>query len=866
MKRPDTQRGPTAIRLHSSCGSIFNHIDMVPLRLSHLKTRAFIAMGVSLLLAISGVTLATVVLTIWSAAPAVRDYEARETTVIYDADGGVLAGLYEEDRIWVSLDEIPPQLQQAFIAIEDHNFRRHRGVDVRAMIRALVVNVRNLRIVEGASTITQQLARNVYLDHARTFTRKLQEIRIALDLERRYTKAEILEMYLNEIYLGSGAYGVQAAAERYFDKDVDELELHEIATLAALPRSPQYYSPHHNPDAARERRDLVLQTMSGLGYITQVEADAAAGHDLEVTDEPLEAVDIGHYFVKHVRNQLIARFGADHVYTGGLRVYTTLDRDKQKAAEDAIGHTLETGMVPTHSAGGESRVAEEQPQPALVTVDTNTGAVPVMIGGRGDDSLNRATQSARQPGSAFKPFVYAAAIHSGHYPGTIVNDLPVVFDHPDDGILGEVWPVNYDHRYRGLISYRDAIAYSVNVAAVRTLAELGVEAVRRHVDRYGFSTLTEQDGSEDHYAFALGGLQRGVSPLEMATAYGVFHDGRTTPPTYTITRVEAADGTVVFERDEPEAESNEEPGAEPDTPENDTDKVLSDAEAYLMRDMLRTVMDRGTGRHAAQEIPFAGKTGTTDNNTDGWFVGFADEMVTAVWLGEDAPAPMEYTTDEDGEVRRARDDEAEITLTGVHASRIWGEYIGTVLAADNDNDNDNDNDKPNRWEQRERPDEVIEVEIDPITGLAPSRQAPLVEKELATKDSAPEKVSGFWDEIETAEVDLRSGRLVSPVCVFPYPETQRYIVDGRYRIGPARIHLGGTDDFVTSGGELFEGIYEVGTYEPVQKIDPKTRVPVDPASIAIERVPALPCLLPTEQPDKPDEPEADEDPRIELLE
>ncbi len=864
---------------------------MVPVQLSHIKTRALVAIAVSLVLVIAAIALGTVMLSIWTGAPVVEEHQARETTVIYDAGGEVLADLYEEDRTWVEIDEIPPQMQQAFIAIEDRNFRNHRGVDLRAMLRAAVANIREGAIVEGGSTITQQLARNVYLGHARTFTRKLQEMRIALELERRYSKAEILEMYLNEIYLGSGTYGVKAAAERYFNKELDELDLHEIATLAALPRSPEFYSPHRNPEAAQNRRDLVLQTMSGLGYVTQHEADEAAGHELQVAEEPLEAEDIGHYFVKHVRNRLIERYGSQRVYTGGLQVHTTLDRDKQQAAEDAVEHAFETGLVPTREpspdpyaadAGSDSR--QLQPQPALVTVDTATGAVRAMVGGRGEDSLNRATQATRQPGSAFKPFIYAAAIRAGHHPGTVVNDLPVVFSDPDEPDAKLVWPINYDHRYRGLISYRDALAYSVNVAAVRTLAALGLEEVRQHIDRYGFSTLTEDDGGEGHYAFALGGLERGVSPLEMASAYGVFHDGFATPDNHTITKVETADGETIYERPDNTAEPAQ---------------VLSDAEAYLMRDMLRSVMDYGTGRHAAQEIPVAGKTGTTDRNTDGWFVGFADEMVTAVWLGEDSPAPMEYRIDDEGAAHRAPAD-PDLTLTGVHASQIWGEYSETILDAEDTElldrhvlgnlvhdleehadaefeapaeadergpepgfelelEMDPDEVMPNRWERRRRPDDIIEVEIDPLTGLAPAEDAPQVEHELVIRENAPRLVSGFWGETETAEVDLRSNRLLNPACVYPIPEEQRYIADGRYRIGPARFYLGSGDRFVTSAGEPFSGIYEVGPYEPVQKIDAETRMPSDPSRITIERVPALPCLIPTES-------NGHEDHRIELLE
>lgn len=809
------------------------------------------------------------VLTIMSAAPPVeRDYQALETTVVYARGGEVLAGIYQEDRTYVELDDIPLKVRHAFIAVEDRNFYSHPGVDPPAILRALYANLRHRRIVEGGSTITQQLARNLYLDRSRTVRRKLLEMRIAFNLERTYSKDEILEMYLNHIYLGSGAYGVQAAANRYFDRDLDELSVDQAALLAALPRAPNYYSPFNNPEAAEGRRNLVLQRMSQNHYLTEAEAREAASRPLETADPTAGRKTAAPYFVEHVRRKLVEKFGEEAVYGEGLIVHTTLDADAQSHAEAAFENAISTGRLPTRirpEGAAGNPVAELQPQHALVSIDPHSGAIRAMIGGRGDDEFNRAVQATRNPGSAFKPFIYAAAIAAGDHPGTVVNDIPRIADRrvaeqaravveggspanpgelegpefpasPDgsegaaDGGTNEplvVWPRNFDDRYLGLVSYRRALERSINTAAVEVLRRVGIDNARRHLDGYGFSSLTDRDGGQDHYALALGGLEAGVSPLEMAAAFAAFAAGGRAPLPYSVEKVTNRRGEVLY-RAEPRATPDPEelyfrylryglypPYTEPLRRE----PALTEAEAYIVTDMLRTAVEEGTGRAARLDVPVAGKTGTSDANHDAWFVGFTDELVSAVWLGEDLPQPMRYrrvqpeASDQlasriapDGTylaVERAVD-EPEIILTGVHASMVWRDYMRAIIVsrdetdvADADAARDADNTGPSaevpRHSPFDRPDGVRTIEIDPITGRAPEEQSPRSVTEIAVDDSPREvpwaftvyfpTLSGvmrqisphdrlrrnsdadekpFWSEIKTQRIDLLSTMPLPP--------------------------------------------------------------------------------------------------------
>jgi penicillin-binding protein 1A len=433
----------------------------------------------------------------WVAAAAIRvirlDPEADgEAATLFDRNGEQIATLGTRKQAFISLAEITPEMQQAIIAIEDSRFFLHPGIDIRGIARALWVDLKRGRRAQGASTITQQLARVLYLSPEKTVQRKAAEMLLALLLEMRYSKSRILEIYLNTIYFGEGAYGIADAALTYFGKPVSELTLSEAALLAGLPKAPSTLSPYSNPDKALARRDLVLERMIDLAYITAEQAEAAK-------NEPLSLAGLrgglAPYFVDYVSAQLIESYGATAVHRGGLRVHTTLDLKMQRAAREALGKS----------------------QGAIVAIDPTDGAIRSMVGGRDyvESQFNRATQAVRQPGSAFKPFVYAAALEQG----LPMNYLLV--DHPGD--FNGYRPENFKGEYWGSVTLKFALTRSLNTASVRLLKQIGVDAGIEMAKRLGIGTLLLPD--DRNLALALGGLTKGVIPLDMAAAYAVFANG-----------------------------------------------------------------------------------------------------------------------------------------------------------------------------------------------------------------------------------------------------------------------------------------------------------------------------------------------------
>ena len=347
------------------------------------------------------------------------DIRPPASSLVYDSDGNEIATIHAaENRMPVKLDQVPQNLQDAFVAVEDNRFYDHIGVDPRGIARAIWANLRGRTVSEGGSTITQQLAKNAYLTQDRTLKRKIQEVFLALRLEHQYTKSEILELYLNQIYFGQGAYGVQAAARTYFGKDVEDLTLNECAMLAGIPKSPNYYSPLNNLQAAQERKATVLDQMVKYGYLDSATAEKTKNEKLALVKPDPAKDDKGEasYFVDYVTQKLIDKYGADAVYKDGLQVYTTIDMDMQRAAEKAM-KGLPNGKKDANGV--------QQPQGALVAIDPHTGYVKAMVGGRGTDQFNRATMAERQPGSAFKPFVFAAALENKFSPSTVINDSPI---------------------------------------------------------------------------------------------------------------------------------------------------------------------------------------------------------------------------------------------------------------------------------------------------------------------------------------------------------------------------------------------------------------------------------------------------------
>lgn len=523
---------------------------------------------------------------------------------VFDSYGRLITTLHsDQNRLPIDINKVPQNLQNAFIAAEDNRFYEHIGIDPIGIFRAIFANLTNRGIAQGGSTITQQLAKNAFLSQEQTLKRKIQEAMLALEIEHKYSKKEILEMYMNQIYFGQGAYGIQTAAKTYFNKDVNELTLTQCAMLAGLPKSPNYYSPFNNLNEAKKRKNVVLDQMVKYGYVSAAEAEDAKNQDLGLSkSHQSKEADEYASFIDYVSQQVAKKYGDDALYKEGLKIYTTMDVDKQHAAVRAMrnlpnNYTDENGLT--------------QPQAAIVSIDPKTGHILAMVGGRGQDSFNRASMAVRQPGSAFKPFVYLTALQHDMTPDTTMDDQPVTY--------GSWSPKNAGGSYSGTMTLSDALAHSVNTIAVQLADRVGTKNIIANAKKMGITTL---DAKDDNLAMALGGLTKGVTPLEMASAYGTFaNKGVHVKPT-AIVKILDRNGNVLEDASTLEKEETK-------------TRVMSEREAYEMTTMLEGVIDHGTGTAAAIGRPAAGKTGTTDDNKDAWFVGYTPDIVTAVWIGDD---------------------------------------------------------------------------------------------------------------------------------------------------------------------------------------------------------------------------------------
>lgn len=543
-----------------------------------------------------------------------------EATIIYASNGERLAEVYAVRRKWVSISRIPKYLQLATIAIEDRRFLTHPGIDPRSIVRALIVNLRAGRYAQGGSTITQQLARGLFLTPEKTLKRKLKEIILAVRIERAFSKQEILEMYLNNVCYGHGAYGVEVASQLYFGKHVWELNLPQCALLAALPKRPSYYSPYEHPRACKARRDLVLDKMAELGFITKDEAERAK--QTPITDGLVDFRQFGvqqvkaHYFTNFAIKELVQRFGADLVYKGGLKAYTSLDMKLQNSVENIV----QSSMKRLRACGAD--------QIAIVCLEISSGKILAMVGGakkfRRDpntgklmrDDYNRATQAPNQPGSSFKPYVYAAALEFGFKPYSIFNDSRITFV----GGGGRAWsPKNYDGVYGRSMTLRQALAMSNNVIAVKLCRAIGVDKVVECAKRMGFKFATDPYSAS--YALALGAVDGYLLDHTAAMAC-VANDGNRVFPT-TLSRVYDGRGRLIYQH----------------TPR--TFKALNEEVASQLLDMLIAVVTSGTGRAAVVNgYQIAGKTGTSSDLRDLWFIGFSPSIASGVWVGREDNKPL----------------------------------------------------------------------------------------------------------------------------------------------------------------------------------------------------------------------------------
>ena len=604
-----------------------------------------------------------------------------EQTTIYAADGSVIATLRSQHRITVTREQLPPVVVDAVLAAEDQRFYEHPGIDAKAIARAVVANQRAGDIVQGGSTITQQLVKNRYFPEAeQTLERKSGEAQLAWRLEQEATKDEILVDYLNTIYFGAGAYGIQAAADTYFGLDVAELDLPQAALLAGLIRSPEGRSPYTAPRKARQTRLRVLEAMVELGDITQDEAVAAADAELGVIPRRPAPSTRFPYFVEYVKRTLLAdkAFGFSEegrirkLYGGGLEIHTTIDPEMQAAADQAAA-LLDR---------------PDDPEAGIALLDAENGHLLALHGGRdfAERQLDLATQARRSPGSTMKPFAFAAAMQQGHHP----EDLYEAGDAELD-IGGVPWIVRSPGS--GQMSLEDALVTSNNGVYARLAAELGGAAITETAQRMGVDAdLGEQP------AVVLGGVRDGVAPLDLARAYTAFSNGGVTQPVTAVTHILDGDGEVVWE-------------AEPDP------QVTLDREsAWLTLDALRGVMERGTGRAARIGRPAAGKTGTAQRNTDAWFVGFTPRLTAAVWVGyPDSATPL---NDVDG---------LERVTGGTLPARIWRRLMLAATEGTSALD-------------FSYPDELQEtVEVDPLTGGLATRWCPITEARTGLPGELPRR-------------------------------------------------------------------------------------------------------------------------------
>jgi penicillin-binding protein 1A len=659
-------------------------------------------------------------------------FEPKEATRVYAADGTLLHEFAVERRTAIEYQQIPRHVVDAFVSVEDKRFWSHGGIDYLRSARAVVEFAFAGYDAAGGSTITQQLAGNMFASIVNrqdiSVRRKLREMRVARSLEQAYTKTEILEAYLNQINF-DGVYGVRNAAQRYFGKHVRDLNLPEAATLAAMPVAPRRYSPTMNPERALARRNLVLGVMAAQGKISAEEEAAARAYPLIVSPDARDHIP-APFFVEWVRRILIERYGTQ-IYEAGFRIHTTLDPGLQAVADSAVLAQLEwierqPGFdAPTYR---ETRAWPEDSlsgpnmpyiQGLFVAVDPVNGDVLALVGGRDfqDSEFNRVTQAERQPGSLFKPFVYTAAIESGMPASEVIFDTPIEFPQPD----GSIWsPSNFTNDFRGPVTIRDALAASINVVAVKVGLRVGLETVAQSAHRMGITSRVDRVPST-----AIGSPS--VKPIEMAEAYSTFANLGIKVTPRAILRIESADGEVLWEA--------------PVTRE----EVLDETTSWIMVSMLRDVVDRGSGVRVRalgvpREIPVGGKTGTTNELTNAWFVGFTPEIVTISWVGFDMPA---YIRDE--------------AQGGRDAAPINAEVLKYFYA---------DRPAPAPWP---RPTGLIEREVDRTTGLLATAWCPpaAVYTEVYVPETEPREscdVHGPWGTRQRSDsLGVVSDSLAPPV-------------------------------------------------------------------------------------------------------
>ena len=607
-----------------------------------------------------------------------ENFRPDAVTRIYSSDKVVLAELFIEKREPVPLEAMPRFLKAALVATEDRKFYKHSGVDLKGIARAIIKDIKAGEFVEGASTITQQLSKTLFLTPRKTLVRKIKEAILAFQLERRYTKDEILELYFNQVYFGSGAYGVQSAAKIFFGKPVEDLSLAECALVAGMPKSPSRYSPLVNPDLAIKRRNIVLKQMRDTNIISEPAYQQALKDQLYTKGRRFMQSK-APYFVEYVKKILENELGSTRLYKGGLSVYTTLDFRLQLAAENAVSDGL-TGLTDRMQ---QTQIVNFNPQGALISLDLSSGGILVMVGGKDfyANRFNRATMALRQPGSAFKPFVYAYAIEQGYAQNKKILDAPVVYKGAQDG---QDWkPENFSLDYKGEMTLRRALAISQNIPAVRLLEMLGPYAVAQFAHQLGIKSPLASDLS-----LALGASE--VTLLNLTSAYSAFPNKGEKIKPFGVLEVVDRQGRVIW-RAKPQKRL-----------------VMSRAGAAIVTNMLEGVIKEGTGSRArVLGRAVAGKTGTSNDYKDALFIGFSPAVITGVWVGRDQGGSLGQKE------------------TGARAALpIWIDFMSAAIQKES-------------HQYFDIPDDVSQIRMDPDTGFAQPQDSKQAVVALFKKGTEP---------------------------------------------------------------------------------------------------------------------------------
>ena len=542
------------------------------------------------------------------------NYKPLLTTRIYDRNGEKIANLFStEHRYYATFDEIPPRLIEALLAIEDTTFFEHRGVNFDAIFRAIIKDIKARKMVEGASTLTQQLVKNTLLTREKKLSRKIKELIFSMKLERELSKEEILERYLNEVYLGHGYYGMKTAADGYFHKDLKNLTLKEMAMLVGLPKAPSFYSPTKNYEISLGRANRVIERMHSLGWIDDKTYEKATKEQPHVYDTTLTQ-NQAPFIVDEVLRELIKDF--PDIKTGGYDIYTTVDLNMQKSGRDALKYAYERNIARVSSSEDSNDTNLTQLNGALVSIEPSSGDILALVGSVDYDKspYNRATQGRRQPGSAFKPFIYQVAIDLGYSGATQLVDIAKTYEYEKDGEEMKWQPDNYEKNYKGLIPLREALIHSRNLATINLVTDIGLDTMIQSLENYGIKNLPRD------LSLSLGSIS--LSPLELAQYYSSFANHGVQVEPILIKKVEK-NSQVVFRQ------------------EAKRKYITSPEQTYLMTSILEDVVKKGTGRNArVSGIELAGKTGTTNNNVDAWFAGYSPTIETIVWFGNDDNTPM----------------------------------------------------------------------------------------------------------------------------------------------------------------------------------------------------------------------------------